>query len=51
MRALISALAGFALILATALSAGAAAPKHKSHKAPKTEYLRAAGSGPAQPGH
>jgi len=51
MRVLISVLGGLALTIATAFSATAAPAKHKSHKAPKTEYLRAAGSGPAQPGH
>jgi hypothetical protein len=47
MRVLIGAVTSLALIVSTIAAADAATAKHKSHKAPKTEYMRAVPSGTA----
>jgi hypothetical protein len=41
MRFLIGAVTSLALIVSTIAAADAATAKHKSHNAPKTEYMRA----------
>jgi hypothetical protein len=45
MRFLIGAATSLALIVSASLAAEAAPAKQKSHKAPKTEYMRAVPSG------
>jgi hypothetical protein len=50
MRLSIGIVAWLALIGATISAADPAAAKHQSHKAPKTEYMRAVPSG-TSPGH